>query len=149
MNRPMVYFFAHDQARQRAAQSCQEAPDGWVCRITPPNKSRDQESKYHAQISDIAEQVQFHGQELDAGQWKRLLIDAFHFETKDDPDLAEDWKRMGDVQFLPALNHPGVVMMGFQSRDFSRKLGSAFIEWLNVFAAENGVQWKNDWRDAT
>lgn len=142
------YIFAHDEARNRAAQACIEAPEGWVCRIGPPHKSRDQEAKYHAQIGDIASQVEYHGQKFDAETWKRLLIDAFHYDTKDDPDLVDEWRRMGELQFMPALNHPGVIALGYQSRNFSRKLASAFIEWLYAFGAENNVQWKNHYREA-
>lgn len=142
------YIFSHDVARARAAQACQESPEGWVCRIGPPNKSRDQEAKYHAMLGDIAEQVTFHGQKFDAETWKRLLIDAFHHDTKDDPELRDEWRRMGDLQFMPAFNHAGLIALGFQSRKFTKPLASAFIEWLYAMGAENNVQWKNHYREA-
>lgn len=146
--RPMFFVLAHDEARRRAMRGCEIAPPGWVVRVSPPNKSRDQEAKYHAQIGDIAAQVLLHGQRFDAEMWKRMLVDAFHYDTKDDPELAEDWRRMGDVRFAPALNHPGVVVLGFQTRDFPKRLASAFIEWLYAFGAENGVEWKSHYREA-
>lgn len=146
--KPGFFVFAHDEARRRAAAFCNEAPAGWVCRVSPPNKSRDQEAKYHAMFGDIAEQVEFHGTRFDRDTWKRLLVDAFHYDTKDDPDLVEEWRRMGEMRFAPALNHPGVVMLGHQTRDFQVKLASAFIEWLYAFGAENGVVWKAHCREA-
>lgn len=109
------------------------APEGYVCRITPPVKSREQEEKYHAIIGEIAAKEELHGQKLDAESWKRLLLDAFKHETKGDPDLAGEWEKFGSLKLLPALNHPGFVAVGEQSRKFSKKLAGAFIAWLQAF----------------
>lgn len=98
-----------------------------------------QNAHFHAQIADIAKQDQLHGKKLPAESWKRLLIDAFKHETHDDPDLAEEWAKFGEMQLLPALNHAGFVAVGEQSRTFTVKLASAFIEWLNAYAAERGI----------
>lgn len=147
--RRMFFGLVHEEARRRAKIGCDSAPDGWVVRISPPDKSRDQEAKYHAMFGDIADQVDHCGQKFDAETWKRLLVDAFHHETKGDPDLAEDWRKVaGDMQFVPALNHPGVIVLGQQTRHFTRKLASAFIEWLYAFGAENDVAWKAHYREA-
>ncbi|QNK65884.1 recombination protein NinB [Variovorax sp. PAMC26660] len=68
-------------------------------------------------------------------------FDAFKHETKDDAEFRDDWAKFGSVQLLPALNHAGFVMVGAQSRKFSVKLASAFIEWLLAFGAEHNVRW--------
>lgn len=143
-----LFILAHDTAKQRAHESI-EAPEheGWVVRVAPPNKSRDQEAKYHAMFGDISDQVTHCGQSFDSETWKRLLIDAFHYETKSDPDYAEDWRKMGSLEFVPALNRAGVVILGMQSRNFPKKLASAFIEWLYAFGTERGVVWKNHYRE--
>ena len=98
-----------------------------------------QNAHFHAQIADIAKQDHLHGKKLPAESWKRLLIDAFKHETKDDPDLKPEWAAFGEMQLLPALNHVGFVAVGEQSRTFTVKLASAFIEWLNAYAAERGI----------
>lgn len=105
-------------------------------------KSRLQEEKYHAMIGDIAAQVLLHGRQLLPGSWKRLLINAFKFDTQDDGDLVDEWRKFGDdLELLPALNNEGFVAVGEQSRRFSVKLSSAFIEWLYAYGAEEGVKW--------
>lgn len=110
--------------------------------VRAPLKSRDQEEKYHAQIHDIARQVPFHGKLRDADHfWKRILVDAFKYDTKDDPDLRDEWAKMGGIETVPALNHDGFVILGEQTRKFPAKLASAFIEWLNAYGAENNVRW--------
>lgn len=106
-------------------------------------KSRQQEKKLHAMYHDIADQLDLFGKKLPAESWKRILIDAFKHDTKNDPDFRDEWARFGDIELVPALNHPGFVMVGEQSRSFGRKLTSALIEWLLAFGAERGVIWKD------
>lgn len=110
--------------------------------VREPLKSREQEEKYHAMIGDIAAQVPFHGRMRDADRvWKRLLIDAFRYETKDDPEFAGEWAKFGTIEHMPALNHDGFVMAGEQSRNFTVKLAKGFIAFLDAFGAEHDVIW--------
>lgn len=108
--------------------------------IAKPVKSREQEEKYHAIIGEIAAVKTIYGKRLPPESWKRLLIDAFKHETQHDPDLSQEWARFGNVELLPALNHPGFVMVGEQSRRFTVKLASAFIEWLLAFQATKDAE---------
>lgn len=98
-----------------------------------------QNAHFHAIIADIAKQDQLHGKKLDAESWKRLLIDAFKHETRDDPALSSEWEKFGELKLLPALNHAGFVAVGEQSRTFTVRLAAAFIEWLNAYAVERGI----------
>lgn len=111
-----------------------------VLRPLKSTKSREQEEKYHALIGEIAESRTVYGKRLPAESWKRLLIDAFKHETRNDPELSKEWARFGTTELLPALNHPGFVMVGEQSRKFSVKLAGAFIEWLEAFKAGSDVE---------
>lgn len=140
------YFeLKHDTARRLARERIDAVPDGTVVVLRDPAKSRDQECHYHALIGEIAKNpptaalVTLAGKVLDEDSWKRLLIDAFKHDTKDDPELRDHWRKMGSLQLLPALNHPGFVAVGEQSRDFSVKLASAFITWLMEFQDSNNA----------
>lgn len=104
--------------------------------VTEPKKSREQEQKYHALIGEIAQTQTLYGKRLSSESWKRLLIDAFKHDTKNDPDLSNEWTKFGSVELMPALNHDGFVMVGDQSRRFTVKLAKAFIEWLEAFNAD-------------
>lgn len=103
--------------------------------IRDPIKSREQEEKYHAMLTDIARDCRLYGKELSAESWKRLCVDAFKHETQDDPDFSELWRRTGSIETLPALNHPGFVILGEQTRSFGVKLAAGFITWLQAFGA--------------
>lgn len=106
-------------------------------------KSRLQEEKYHSMIGDIAKQVPLAGgRMLPPASWKRLLVNAFKYDTRDDDDLAESWRLFGDdLELIPALNNDGYVAVGEQTRRFNMQLGSAFIDWLGAFGTEHSVHW--------
>lgn len=97
--------------------------------IKPANKSREQEKKYHAIIGDIAKQAQHMGAKWDADDWKRLLVDQF----------ARD-RMMYGSPILPNLDGTGIVQLGVQTRRFTKDQASEFVEFLQAWAADNGVE---------
>lgn len=105
------------------------------------DKSREQERRYHAMIADISHQFEHCGRRWDAEDMKRLLIDQFRRDTKNDPALRDEWVKVAPLDMAPSLDGSGVVMLGVQSRKFGKKLATAFIEWLYAFGAENDVRW--------
>ena len=142
------YILRSAQIALRAAQHIQGLPcDGdhhWEVIIKPykASKTREMEAKYHAMIGDITNQVKIYGQHWKPEDMKRILVDAFKDDTRDDPDLGPEWAAFGDMRVAPKLRGGGVVVLGEQTRRFSRKLAAAFIEWLYAFGAEYGVVWK-------
>ena len=99
-----------------------------VLEIKLANKSREQEEKYHAMISEIAKQAQHMGASWDAESWKRLLVDQFCKDTG---------LKTGVV--MPNLSGDGIVQLGFQTRKFTKEQASEFVEWLYAWSAEHGV----------
>lgn len=134
------FVLVHDLARQRAIEHVRSAPHGYVVEVKEQGKSREQEEKYHAMIGDIADQWRYLGMKWRPEHMKRILVDAFKIDTKDDDELAECWRQMGDVQLAPGMRG-GVVILGDQTRSFPKKLAIAFIEWLYALGAEHGVEW--------
>lgn len=127
--------------REDVIRNCGSVIRAWdgiaVVTVSGPKKSREQEEHYHALIGEIAATQTLYGKKRDAEFWKRILIDAFRHETKDDPDFTEAWNLVGDIELVPAINHDGFVMMGIQSRNFPKKLATAFIDWLYAFQSEH------------
>jgi hypothetical protein len=135
------FVLAHHEARRRALACVAEAPEGWTVRVCAPTKKRAQEEKYHAQIGDIAKQYKFMGQLWDAEDMKRLLIDAFVRVMK-----GAGTPIKGGGRIVPSLDGTGFVQLGVQSRDFTVSQASEFIEYLNAFGAENGIEWSDEAR---
>lgn len=129
-----VFFMAHDQARQRAVQAVQDAPEGFMVVISEPVKKRIQEEKYHAMIGDISKQCEHIGRKWDLDDMKRLLVDEF----------AEEMRLAGtplhhDSRVTPSLDGKRIVQLGIQTREFRVKEAAQFIEYLYAFGAERGV----------
>ena len=106
-------------------------------RIGEQSKSRASEERYHAMISEIAAQVPVGGKLRDSETMKRLLVDQFKADTL--VDMADDWGKFGTVDMAPSLDGQRVVVLGTQTRRFTVRLASAFIEWLEAFGADAGV----------
>ncbi len=133
-----VFILAHEQARQRAAQHCMEAPAGQVVTFDEPKKKREQEEKYHAQIGDIAKQTKYAGQRWGREDMKRILIDEFAEEMRlASKPLHDDT----DGRIIPSENGRRVIQLGIQSRGFWVQEASEFIEFLYAWGAERDVHW--------
>jgi hypothetical protein len=97
--------------------------------IKDASKSREQEEKYHAIIGDIAKQAQHMGAKWDAESWKRLLVWQFCKE-----------KQIDAGKIVPSLDMTGVVQLGQQTRKFTKEQASEFVDYLNAWCAEHGVE---------
>jgi hypothetical protein len=136
-------------ARQRAAAAVMSAGIGQRVVIEPVRKSREQEEKYHAMFGDLAKQWHPHGKQRDSETIKRLCVDQFWRDTKDDAELGDYWRGMGELEMLPSLDGSGVVAIGWQTRKFPKALASAFVEWLYALGAEVGVVWSEPRTEST
>lgn len=110
-----------------------------VLTIAPETRRDNHNRHFHSLIGQISKQIG--GDLADAEDAKRILISAFRIDTRNDPDLAGEWAKFGDVRMGRGLRGE-VVLMGIQSRDFTIKLALAFIAWLYAFGAEHGVAFK-------
>ena len=92
------------------------------------SRSIEQNSMFHAIISQIAVQAEHAGSKWDAESWKRLLVDAY---------FAEKGERVGRV--VPNLTGDGIVQLGEQTRKFNKLQASEFTEFCLAWAAISGV----------
>lgn len=97
-------------------------------------RNLEQNAAMHALIEEIANVHPIHGRLWDAESMKRLLVDQFWRETKD--EYAEMWEQVGNIRSVPSIDGSGIVSLGAQTRKFPKRLGSLFIEWLNAFNSD-------------
>jgi hypothetical protein len=95
--------------------------------IKDATRTNDQNEKFHAMIGDIAKQAQHMGAKWDADTWKRLLVDKYCRETG------------LNSKIMANLDNDGLVQLGFQTRRFTKEQASEFVEFLQAWAADNGV----------
>jgi hypothetical protein len=108
-----------------------EAGKEFTLEIRPLTRTLDQNAKFHAMINDIAKQMGEAGSSWTLEDWKRLLIDQWAADTN---------RRIGSV--VPSLDGHRVVQLGLQSAKFSVEDAGEFIEWLDAWAAQKGIEWR-------
>jgi hypothetical protein len=99
--------------------------------VRPLTRTLDQNAKFHAMIGDVAKQMAEAGSSWTLEDWKRLLIDQWAADTN---------RRIGSV--VPSLDGHRVVQLGLQSAKFSVEDAGEFIEWLDAWAAQKGIEWR-------
>lgn len=112
------------EQRQLAKNLIDLSPDDSVVKISPRNRSTQQNAKLHAMLADLAKQKP-QGRDLDVETWKGLF-------------LAEIGKR---VKFEPSLDGTGVVAMAPRTSKLNVKEFSDLIECIYAYGAEHGIKW--------
>lgn len=136
-----------DAAREALKRYADIAPLGHVARISEPVKKREQEEKYHAMIGEIAKQCTFMGRKFDKESWKRLLVDAYVRVARENATAEgkpDPFKGQGGV--IPNLDGTGFVQLGVQTRGFTVKQASEFIEHLLDYGQNNLVVFRDEER---
>jgi hypothetical protein len=123
----LFFRLVHAEARRRAAQAVQNAPDGFVCTIAPGSRTLEQNAAQWPILEAFAAQLEWpvNGRmvKLTAEEFKDVLTAAFQGET---------------VRLAMGLNG-GVVMLGLRTSRFSKLKFSEWIEFLHATAADRGV----------
>lgn len=117
--------------RVRACEAIMEAPEGMVVEIREATRNLDQNAAAHAALTDIAQQVTWHGKKLNVLTWKRLTMAAFLREIGHQPEL------------IPALDGNGFDIVFEHSSKLGVKKFSAWLDWIYAFGAEHGVTFRD------
>lgn len=131
MSEKRIFRLAHAEARRRAAECVMQAPDGHIVTVQEATRTLDQNAKLHAALSDIARQVEWHGERMDIEDWKRLLTAA--------------WARAErqPVKLVPALDGNGFDVLYRRTSRMSKSEVSGLIEYLHAWGTDHGVRWSD------
>lgn len=121
------FVLSHDAARQRAAQAVMSAPDGFIVEIKEPNRSLEQNAKFHALCNDIAKSgYQFAGKPRKPSAWKVLLVSGHAVATDEGSEIV-----------------PGIegefVNIRESTASMSVKRGASLIEYTLAYCHANGI----------
>ncbi|WP_338762093.1 recombination protein NinB [Massilia sp. METH4] len=131
-----TFILAHEQARQRAAQFCTAAPEGWVVTVSEPTRNLDQNAKFHAIVSDIAKSgLKWGGKPRTAAQWKVLLVSGHAAATNEGSEM------------VPGLEGE-FVNLRESTALMSKKRSASLIEYALAFAAMHEVRLSAEARTA-
>ena len=112
------------ESRQKVAHWANTAPWGTRVEFKEAKRSNDQNSKMWACLTDIAQQVQWHGIKLTPDDWKLVFLDALKRE----------------VRMVPNIDGNGFVNLGRSSSDLSKGEMADLITIILAFGDKHGVQ---------
>src|SRR5678816_2006336 len=117
----------NERTRQTVASWAWGAEAGTLVTFaTPDKRTLAQNAMMWASLTDIAEQVRWHGQHLTPDDWKLLFL--------------ADMDR--GARMVPALDGRGFVNLNTSSSALRVREFAALLDAINTFAAENGVQFR-------
>lgn len=122
MSRATLVLWGND-IRQKASQWALKAPPGTRVEFRGPRRSLPQNARMHASLTDIATQVEWHGERLTTEEWKWLFLDALKRE----------------LRVVPNLDNTGFVNISRHSSDLSKEEMSGLLELIAHFGETHGV----------
>ena len=97
--------------------------------IVDQDRNGEQNKLLHKLLTQVAAQVEWHGQKLSVVVWKRLCTAAWLREDGHSPML------------VPALDGHGIDMIFEHTSKLSVKQCASLITWVEAFGSQNGVKW--------
>ncbi len=131
-----TFWLRTPEARQNAREAILVAPGGYVCQIMDEPRTDAQNDHAHAALTDISQQVKWHGKKLSVLIWKRLTMAAFLREMGQQPEL------------IPALDGNGFDVIFEHSSKLGKRKFSAWLEWIYAFGTEQHVVFRDRHHEA-
>lgn len=121
-----VFFMAHAEARRRAMQAVQDAPEGWCVTVSEPNRSLDQNAAQWPYLEAFSKQ-------------KQLCINGVMVNV-----TADDWKdtltACWNGEMRMAAFDGKVIMLPQRTSKMGKRVFSEWMEYLVAMAAQCGVE---------
>lgn len=120
------FRLVHEEARRRAAQACQDAPDGYIVTVQEPSRTLEQNSAQWPYLEGFSQQKQLciNGAMVQGTRddWKDVLTGCYIGETR---MAAFDGK---------------VIMLPQRTSKMGKKVFGEWMEFLVAMAAQSGVE---------
>lgn len=113
--------------RRKASDWVFKAPDATRVEFKQAKRTIDQNAKMWALLTDIAEQVPWHGLKLRTGDWKLIFLDALKRE----------------MRVVPNIDGNGFVSLGVSTSDLSKSEMADLIEIITAFGVKHDVTFKD------
>lgn len=118
--------------KARALQIINAAPAGSRMTVKAAKRSTPQNDRMWAMLTEIAQQLPWHGVTLRPDDWKLIFLDALKRE----------------LRMVPNLDGSGFVNLGRSSSDLSKAEMSDLIELIFAFGSQHGVKFQDDTEQA-
>lgn len=120
----MIYTLTGQVSRLAVCRHVMDAPEGWIVRITEPTRSLEANALLHAELQEVAENVQWGGSLQTIETWKRLLTAA--------------WMRATDrkATLLPALDGHGFDVLYQRTSLLTKAEMNELIAYIQAWKAD-------------
>jgi hypothetical protein len=122
MSRALV-ILATRAERERAARWCMTAPVNTRVEFKEAKRTTDQNTRMWAMLTDVAQQLPWHGQRLSADDWKLIFLSGLNQE----------------MRLVPNINGNGFVNLSRSSSDLSKAEMGELMDLIEAFGAQHGV----------
>lgn len=110
-----------DASRRRAISWCERAPDGFTLEVKEPTRTLPQNARMWAMLTDVSEQLEWHGQTYTPDEWKDYFMHALR-----------------RAKWMPA-EWGGMAPVGMQTSKLTVKEHGELMEVIAEFGARHGV----------
>jgi hypothetical protein len=112
----------------KALQAVKCAPQGSRVEIKTGRRSTPQNDRMWAMLTDVATQLEWHGQRLRPDDWKLIFLDGLKRE----------------LRLVPNIDKTGWVNLGRSSSDLTKEEMGDLMELIAAFGAKHGVKFKDE-----
>jgi len=123
MSRALVTI-RNEADRNLVSAWASKAPEGTRVEFKQTKRSIPQNDRMWAMLTDVARQLQWHGQSLTPDDWKLVFLDGLKREKR----------------LVPAIDGDGFVNLGRSSSDLSKEEMTELMELIAAFGAKHGVE---------
>jgi hypothetical protein len=116
--------------RERARKVLDAAPFGSRFEIKAAKRSLPQNDKMWAMLTEIAQQLPWHGHKIRPDDWKLLFLNSLKRE----------------LCMMPNLDNTGFVNINQSSSDLTKSEMSDLIELMHEFGARHDIKFSDDAR---
>lgn len=118
--------------RDRAAHWARQAPIATRIEFKAAKRTLPQNDRMWAMLTDVAQQLPWHGVKLRPDDWKLIFLDALKRE----------------LRMVPNIDGTGFVNLGRSSSDLSKQEMSDLMELMSAFGAQHNVNFRDTEQDA-
>ncbi len=118
--------------KARLLQIINAAPFGTRVEVKAAKRTIPQSDRMWAMLTDVAQQLPWHGVKIRPDDWKLIFLDGLKRE----------------LRMVPNLDGTGFVNLGRSSSDLSKQEMTDLIELIFAFGAQHGVKFQDDRSEA-
>ena len=123
---PITIILSGQVRKEQAHKVLAHAPAGSVFKIEPPIRSKDQNARLHAMITDVARQVEWAGAKRNVEAWKDIFSAALRSANH-------------GLDVVPGING-GFVLLGMHTSRMTVAEMNDLMTLIEAFGAEHGVE---------